>query len=271
MKFCDKLIILRKERGYSQEQLSGYLGVSRQSVSKWEADASMPELSKLLQIADLFEVSMDYLVRDEIEERERRTEGSFDSASRERIQEQLDEITDYVRKNPFSYGFRYEYRSKREIAGLPLVHICLGGGRYLKGFHPAKGIFAIGDVAVGIVAFGGFSVGVVGIGGIGIGLLALGGLGIGAMAFGGVALGICAIGAAAIGYYSGGVAAVGKLAVGVAACGETVIAKDGMGEHVLLYKDLASAKQAADFIRASRPHLLEPLVRLFSILAAHIE
>ena len=47
-KFCDKLIQLRREKGYSQEQLAEYLEVSRQSVSKWEADKTMPEISKLI-------------------------------------------------------------------------------------------------------------------------------------------------------------------------------------------------------------------------------
>ena len=46
-KFCDKLIVLRREKGLSQEQLAEYLEVSRQSVSKWEADKTMPEISKL--------------------------------------------------------------------------------------------------------------------------------------------------------------------------------------------------------------------------------
>ena len=41
-KFCDKLIVLRREKGLSQEQLAEYLEVSRQSVSKWEADKTMP-------------------------------------------------------------------------------------------------------------------------------------------------------------------------------------------------------------------------------------
>ena len=78
MKFCDKLISLRREKGYSQEQLAMMLGVSRQSVSKWEAGASMPELSKILQLSELFHVSTDYLLKDSIEEQQESYSASTD-------------------------------------------------------------------------------------------------------------------------------------------------------------------------------------------------
>ena len=62
MHFSEKLIRLRAEKGLSQEGLANELGVSRQAVSKWEAGAAMPELAKLIAIAQLFDVSLDYLV-----------------------------------------------------------------------------------------------------------------------------------------------------------------------------------------------------------------
>ncbi|WP_455616487.1 helix-turn-helix domain-containing protein [Eisenbergiella sp.] len=74
-KFCDKLIELRREKGFSQEQLAEYLEVSRQSVSKWEADKTMPEISKLIVISELFQVSLDYLLIDDCENRDGRTQG----------------------------------------------------------------------------------------------------------------------------------------------------------------------------------------------------
>ena len=54
------------------------LGVSRQSVSKWEAGASMPELSKILQLSELFHVSTDYLLKDSIEEQQESYSASTD-------------------------------------------------------------------------------------------------------------------------------------------------------------------------------------------------
>ncbi|MEE0965616.1 MAG: helix-turn-helix transcriptional regulator [Bacilli bacterium] len=64
MEFQDKLRLLRKEKGMSQEALAGELNVSRQAVSKWETGEGYPETEKLIMISDLFEVSLDYLMRD---------------------------------------------------------------------------------------------------------------------------------------------------------------------------------------------------------------
>lgn len=66
MKFGDKLIILRKGKGLSQEDLAEKLGVSRQSVSKWESNTTYPETDKIVQICNLFDCSMDDLINDKI-------------------------------------------------------------------------------------------------------------------------------------------------------------------------------------------------------------
>ncbi len=68
MIFADKLILLRKKAGWSQEELSEQMNVSRQSVSKWEAAQSVPDLKKLIQLSELFGVSTDYLLKDDMEE-----------------------------------------------------------------------------------------------------------------------------------------------------------------------------------------------------------
>lgn len=68
MIFADKLIDLRKKRGWSQEELAEQMGVTRQAVSKWEGAQSVPELEKILQLSRLFGVSTDYLLKDELEE-----------------------------------------------------------------------------------------------------------------------------------------------------------------------------------------------------------
>ena len=68
MTFSEKLIKLRRREGLSQEQLAIKLDVTRQSVSKWESDVAMPELSKLITISELFGVTIDYLVKDEATE-----------------------------------------------------------------------------------------------------------------------------------------------------------------------------------------------------------
>ena len=67
MILADKIIELRKRSGYSQEELAEKLGVSRQSISKWEGAQSIPDMNKILAMADLFGVSTDYLLRDEMD------------------------------------------------------------------------------------------------------------------------------------------------------------------------------------------------------------
>ena len=67
MILADKIINERKKNGWSQEELSEMLDVSRQSVSKWEGAQSVPDLQKILKMAEIFGVSTDYLLKDEIE------------------------------------------------------------------------------------------------------------------------------------------------------------------------------------------------------------
>ena len=69
MTLGEKLSKLRKEYNYTQEQLADILGVSRQSISKWESDIAYPETEKLIELGKLFECSMDYLLKDEVTER----------------------------------------------------------------------------------------------------------------------------------------------------------------------------------------------------------
>lgn len=68
MILADKIMHLRKKNGWSQEELAGKLGVSRQSVSKWESAVSIPELDKILQLSEIFEVSTDFLLKDDMVE-----------------------------------------------------------------------------------------------------------------------------------------------------------------------------------------------------------
>lgn len=70
MIFADKLILLRKKAGWSQEELAEQMDIARQSVSKWEGAQSVPDLEKMIRLSELFGVSTDYLLKDEIEEAE---------------------------------------------------------------------------------------------------------------------------------------------------------------------------------------------------------
>ncbi len=63
MKLSEKIIELRKANGMTQEELATICNVSRQSISKWEADIALPETEKLLILGDTFRVSMDIFLK----------------------------------------------------------------------------------------------------------------------------------------------------------------------------------------------------------------
>lgn len=68
MILAEKISMLRKKSGWSQEELAYQLNVSRQSVSKWESGASIPDLERIIKLSQIFGVSTDYLLKEEIEE-----------------------------------------------------------------------------------------------------------------------------------------------------------------------------------------------------------
>jgi predicted Ser/Thr protein kinase len=130
-------------------------------------------------------------------------------------------------RRPWGRVAPYEYRSRRKLFGLPLVHIVSGIDPVTGRTKVAKGIIAIGEKAVGVLALGGASLGVIALGGAAFGLITMGGCSVGLLvALGGFALagglavggmavaGVVAIGGGAVGYY-----ALGGWAVGVHAWG----------------------------------------------------
>lgn len=68
MILADKIVKLRKQNSWSQEDLAEQLGISRQSVSKWESGTSIPDLDKIIKLSSIFGVSTDYLLKDDLEE-----------------------------------------------------------------------------------------------------------------------------------------------------------------------------------------------------------
>ena len=90
MTLGEKLSKLRKEYNYTQAQLAYILGVSRQSISKWESDIAYPETEKLIELGKIFECSMDYLLKDEVAEK------TGDSVSESYFTEKVTEISKKV-------------------------------------------------------------------------------------------------------------------------------------------------------------------------------
>ena len=190
MEFQQRLYELRKKAGLSQEGLADLLGVTRQAVQKWEAGAARPDMDNLTALARYFNVTLDYLVTG---------------------REPPAPVAQTTIVNHYYQRWRYEYKSRRTLFGLPLVHIRLGD----RGVGMARGIFAVGNYALGVVTLGGFSFGLVSVGGLSFGLLfALGGWAVGGLAVGGFAVGLIALGGGAVGLFAMGGGAIGAYAAG---------------------------------------------------------
>ena len=117
----------------------------------------------------------------------------------------------------------FEYRSRRTLLGLPLIHIRMHQTGNAGQTLPAVGWIAIGNIARGgLFAFGGLAIAPVCLGGCAVGLLALGGFGVGVFSFAGAAFGVWAVGGVATGYLASGGAALGWLG----ACGGVAVAHD---------------------------------------------
>jgi len=254
MGFQDKLIALRKQNGMSQEELGNAIGVSRQTVSKWEMGQTTPEMNKLIDLSKLFQISADELLGLETENTE-----TIPPQSNRNIRPEI----------------HYEYRSEREIKGVPIIHINVG-----VGFYKAKGIIAIGNIATGVVAIGVIAKGVIAIGSLAIGIFAIGalslglaavaGVAVGGIALGGVAIGYLAIGGVALGFYSlGGYAMALNIGVGGYASGKIAVGDQVKGIHTFLAKQQGNVWNPNDVLTSISSNLPETpkwIVKFFRMI-----
>ncbi len=222
MTLGEKLSKLRKEYNYTQEQLADILGVTRQSISKWESDIAYPETDKLIKIGKLFECSMDYLLNDDITEKQ-----GIEPKGTETF---LDKF-----KKQF-----HERKSEKMVFGMPLYHF----GKNARGFFAvglkARGVFSIGLMSRGIVSIGLLSLGVISIGLLSLGLISAGVFSVGLLAVGSVALGLFAAGAISVGLISFGALSVGCFSTGALAVGKYA----AVGDHA--YGMIAIGKSVAE-------------------------
>lgn len=206
MTLGEKLSKLRKSNNYTQEQLAGILGVSRQAVGKWESDNAYPETEKLIRMSELFGCSLDYLLKDELEtEQKPPTEKNIP-----------------IRKRVIR-----ERRSQRMIGGVSLWHV----GKRARGIvavgMDARGIVAVGLNARGILSFGLLSAGLFAYGLLSLGILAIGMAAVGLFSAGCFSVGIVSAGAISFGVVSLGAIAVGKCSAGALAVGKYI----AVGDH----------------------------------------
>lgn len=260
MDFRERLFDLRRQAGLSQEELANLVGVTRQAVQKWESGMSRPDMDNLVSLAEYFKVSLDYLITGK---------------------DPTPPPPPTIVNNYYNQGQspHYEYKSKRTLFGLPLVHINCGFDRN----HWARGIIAIGNVATGFVALGGVAFGLFTLGGVGFGLLlalgaisigsvSIGGIAVGLLAWGGIAAGWLAVGGMSLGVYAAGGMAVGsQVAVGGAAAAQHLaIGMDAEGAQTILIPleglkgtALAEAYAAIDAACQGAPGFVTQLLKLF--------
>ncbi|MBO5572120.1 MAG: helix-turn-helix transcriptional regulator [Ruminococcus sp.] len=155
MIFADKLIELRKKSGMSQEELAEKLGVSRQSVSKWEGAQSTPDLNRILEISKIFDVTTDYLLKDEIEASKEISEKSISDETEPPLRRvSMEEANTFLNSNG--------KRAVLTAIGVALCILCVTPMILLEGFF-GSGIEAVGIVimflmiagAVGLFIFSG--------------------------------------------------------------------------------------------------------------------
>ena len=89
MILADKIIKLRKQSAWSQEELAEKMNISRQSVSKWESTNSIPDLNKIIMLADIFDVTTDFLLKDEYETFDTVTESKEPSVTQITLEQAL--------------------------------------------------------------------------------------------------------------------------------------------------------------------------------------
>ncbi len=209
MTLGEKLSKLRKEYNYTQEQLADVLGVTRQSISKWESDIAYPETDKLIKLGKLFECSMDYLLNEDITEKQ-----GVHPTEKETFWDKL--------KKQF-----HERKSEKTVFGMPLYHIGKNAHGFLAIGLKARGVFSIGLMSRGIVSLGLLSLGVISIGLLSLGLICVGTFSLGLLAVGSIALGLFAAGAISVGIVSFGALSVGCFSSGALAIGKYV----AVGDH----------------------------------------
>ncbi len=196
MTFGEKLSKARKENNYTQEQLADILGVSRQSISKWESDVTYPETDKLIRLSELFHCSLDYLLKDG--EPQRGSPGAATCAP---------SPAPIIRTREWK-----EMKSKRTLWGLPLWAIGQNVTAVVAIGMRARGVIAIGMCATGLLSFGMLSLGILSFGLLSLGLLSVGCFSIGILAVGALSLGFFALGSVAAGGLCAGAVALGKYA-----------------------------------------------------------
>lgn len=217
MEFKDRLFEARRRKGFSQEDLANACLVSRQAVSKWENGTSKPDSGNLMLISRCLDVSIDELLGNEVLKEEK-------------------EFNQFL-----NVKTTYEYKSKRTIFGVPLVHIHFNRvNAYFLGRKccVAKGIIAIGDRSIGVISIGFLSAGLFSLGILSAGILSLAIFSLGFFAAGILSFGIITFGIISVGVFSVGILSYGaQVSAGVIAYGKYAVGIQGDAQQFFILLD----------------------------------
>ena len=267
----EKLQLLRNNNRLSQEELGEKLGVSRQAISKWESGQSTPDLKKLIAISELYNITIDSLVKDEYEFDVFKSNevSSVDNQEEKKEDNKNAQIVININKDSIftSHSVEYEYKSKKSIFGVPLVHVNLG-----KGFKKAKGIIAVGNISCGIISSGFVSLGVLSCGFLSIGGISLGLISIAILlAIGVFSLGSFSIGAISVGIFSFGAVSIGKYAFGACAIASDIAIGDYARANVAIGNTVEGInnlpldtplKEVKDLLKKEYPNLNQCIINV---------
>ena len=259
MTLGDKLSKLRKENNYTQEQLADFLGVSRQAISKWESNITYPETDKLIRMSELFNCSLDYLLKDS---------------------EESDNKNQYNEERSFFRKHLRERKSEQTIWGMPLWHIGRNAGGFVAVGLNAHGVIAVGLKAKGIVSLGMLSIGVFSLGMLSLGFLSLGLFALGLLSAGCFSIGVFATGAISLGIISLGAIAIGDFSVGALSIGKYFALGDNARAMIALgdtkatgnvfqkigelpTQDITAVKQSLDTIVPAYLSWAKEIIKLF--------
>ena len=158
MILADKIVEERKKNGWSQEELAAKLGVSRQAVSKWESAGSVPDLQRIIELARIFNVSTDYLLRDEMERESPAVLFPESSETQPVRRVSMEEANDFLNMKKKSAPFIANATSMCILS--PAVIILLGGmadsgvGHITEKFAAGFGlVFLFGMIAAAVFMF----------------------------------------------------------------------------------------------------------------------
>ena len=131
MILSEKLIMLRKKNGWSQEELAMKMDISRQSVSKWESGSSLPDLDKIIKLSQIFDVSTDFLLKDSLEYEDNDPEHEkYENKIRMVSLEEANRFMDLTTKMAWKFAL-----AATACVFSPVVLILLGGmSEYYGGF-----------------------------------------------------------------------------------------------------------------------------------------